>query len=55
MKDTNQLLQYTGYIFDLDGTIYLSNRLLGQADQVIDKLTRLGKKVLFLTNKPIET
>lgn len=55
MNYKEQILQYQGYIFDLDGTIYLSNRLLGQADQVIYKLNQLEKKILFLTNKPIES
>jgi arabinose operon protein AraL len=49
------LLNYQGYIFDLDGTIYLSNRLLGCADRVIAYLQKLGKQVVFLTNKPIES
>lgn len=55
MNSNKKFLQYKGYIFDLDGTIYLSNRLLGQADQVIAELNKLGKKILFLTNKPIES
>ena len=28
MKDKSSLLKYQGYIFDLDGTIYLSYHLL---------------------------
>ncbi|NLM69201.1 MAG: HAD family hydrolase, partial [Firmicutes bacterium] len=40
------LLNYQGYIFDLDGTIYLSNRLLGCADRVIAYLQKLGKQVV---------
>ncbi len=49
------LMDYSGYIFDLDGTIYLSNRLLAQADQVIAMLKRRNKKIVFLSNKPIES
>lgn len=55
MKHKSSLLKYQGYIFDLDGTIYLSNRLLAKADQVIEFLEALGKKVIFLSNKPIES
>lgn len=55
MKEQIQLLKYKGYIFDLDGTIYLSNRMLAKADQVIAYLKDLGKKVIFLSNKPIES
>lgn len=55
MRYKSRLLKYQGYIFDLDGTIYLSNRLLAKADQVIEYLEKLGKKVVFLSNKPIES
>lgn len=46
---------YTGYIFDLDGTIYLGEELIAGAAEVIDYLHSNGKKVLFLTNKTIES
>ncbi len=46
---------YDGYIFDLDGTIYLGERLLPGADRVISELRAAGKGVMFLSNKPIET
>lgn len=46
---------YDGYIFDLDGTIYLSNSLIDGAAEVIQYLRAKGKKVLFLTNKTIES
>ncbi|NLK07474.1 MAG: HAD-IIA family hydrolase [Firmicutes bacterium] len=46
---------YDGYIFDLDGTIYLGDRLLPGAQQVIEGLREAGKQILFLSNKPIET
>ncbi len=55
MVEGNSLLKYQGYIFDLDGTIYLSNRLLARADGVIRFLQNKDKKVAFLTNKPIES
>ncbi|MCM3720089.1 HAD-IIA family hydrolase [Fictibacillus phosphorivorans] len=44
-----------GYIFDLDGTIYLGNQLVKEADNVIKNLQKEGKQILFLTNKTIET
>ena len=55
MADKETLLAYDGYIFDLDGTVYLSNRMLANADQVIRHLRQRGKKTLFLSNKPIES
>ncbi len=43
---------YEGYIFDLDGTIYLGDALLPGAERLIPKLRELGKKVVFLSNNP---
>ena len=43
---------YEGYIFDLDGTIYLGDELLPGAKRLILKLRELGKKVVFLSNNP---
>jgi len=46
---------FKGFIFDLDGTVYLSDRLIPGADRVIRLLRESGKKVVFLSNKPIQT
>ena len=43
---------YEGYVFDLDGTIYLGDDLLPGAKRLIEKLRDLGKKVVFLSNNP---
>ncbi len=44
---------YEGYVFDLDGTIYLGDELLPGAKRLILALRdRLGKKVAFLSNNP---
>ncbi len=43
---------YEGYIFDLDGTIYLGDELLPGAERLILKLRELGKRVIFLSNNP---
>ena len=43
---------YEGYIFDLDGTIYLGDELLPGAKRLIEELRELGKKVAFLSNNP---
>ncbi len=43
---------YEGYVFDLDGTIYLGDELLPGAKRLIEKLRELGKKVVFLSNNP---
>jgi HAD superfamily hydrolase (TIGR01457 family) len=44
-----------GFIFDLDGTIYLSERLVPGADRVIRLLRETGRKVCFLSNKALQT
>lgn len=43
---------YRGYIFDLDGTVYLGDALLPGVAQVIEAVRRLGGRVLFLSNNP---
>jgi len=48
-------LQYVGYIFDLDGTIYLSERLIPGAREVIEKRRVSSKKIVFLSNKLLQT
>jgi len=47
------LKQYQGYLFDLDGTIYLGDELIPGADRTVAKLRERGARVLFLSNKPI--
>ena len=42
-----------GYIFDLDGTIYLGDKLIDGALETYDYLISNGHKVVFVTNKPI--
>ncbi|GAB2537687.1 HAD-IIA family hydrolase [Gracilibacillus alcaliphilus] len=44
-----------GFIFDLDGTIYVGDRPVEGAKETIQYLRNNGDKVIFLTNKPIST
>lgn len=46
---------YKGYLFDLDGTIYLGDELLPGAKRLIEKLRELEKRVVFLSNNPTES
>jgi HAD superfamily hydrolase (TIGR01457 family) len=46
---------FKGFIFDLDGTVYLSDQLIPGADRVIRLIRESGRKVVFLSNKPIQT
>lgn len=46
---------YDGFIFDLDGTIYRGERLVPGADRVVAALREAGRRVVFLSNKPLES
>lgn len=46
---------YEAYIFDLDGTVYLGDSIIEGALEVVLSLAQQGKKLLFLTNKTIES
>ena len=43
---------YDGYLFDLDGTVYLGNELLPGSYELVTTLRELGRPTLFLTNNP---
>jgi NagD protein len=45
---------FDGFIFDLDGTVYLGERALPGAVETITELRRQSKRVLFVSNKPLE-
>jgi len=45
---------YPGYVFDLDGTIYLGDELLPGAGETVAALRAAGSRIAFLTNKPLE-
>ena len=47
-------MNFQGYIFDLDGTIYLGDTLLPKAEETVLKLREEKRRVLFLSNKPID-
>lgn len=43
-----------GFVFDLDGTVYLGERALPGAVDTITHLRQRGKRILFVTNKPLQ-
>jgi NagD protein len=53
MKKPDRL--FDAYIFDLDGTVYLGDRLLPAAGETITALRLQGKRTLFLSNNPTRT
>ncbi len=48
------LPRFDGYVFDLDGTVYLDGQALPGAVEVISRLRGDGARVIFATNKPLE-
>ncbi len=46
--------QFAGYIFDLDGTLYLGDHVIPGAPETLADLRRRGARIAFLSNKPIE-
>jgi NagD protein len=47
--------KYKGFIFDLDGTVYRGEEIIPGADETVLALRKAGKKVAFLSNKPLYT
>jgi hypothetical protein len=43
---------YAGYVFDLDGTIYLGCELLPGAGRLVQALRDMERKVVFVSNNP---
>jgi HAD superfamily hydrolase (TIGR01450 family) len=48
-------LPHRGWLFDLDGTVYLGEALVPGAAETIGALRADGRRVAFLSNKPLET
>jgi HAD superfamily hydrolase (TIGR01450 family) len=48
-------LPHRGWLFDLDGTVYRGDKLIPGADATIAALRAAGRRVAFLSNKPLET
>jgi arabinose operon protein AraL len=46
---------FDGYIFDLDGTVYRGDHVIDGAAEAIATVRRRGARVLFVSNKPLET
>jgi arabinose operon protein AraL len=48
-------LPHHGWLFDLDGTVYLGEALVPGAAETIAALRAAGRRVAFLSNKPLST
>jgi NagD protein len=49
------LLPHRGWLFDLDGTVYLGEAVIPGAAETIAALRAAGRRVAFLSNKPLYT
>jgi arabinose operon protein AraL len=49
------VLPHRGWLFDLDGTVYLGEALIPGARETIAALRTDGRRVAFLSNKPLYT
>ncbi|MGK2849457.1 MAG: HAD-IIA family hydrolase [Candidatus Limnocylindrales bacterium] len=45
---------FGGYVFDLDGTLYLGSQVLPGAAETVAAIRDHGARLAFLTNKPLE-
>ncbi|HLR78982.1 MAG TPA: HAD-IIA family hydrolase [Bacillota bacterium] len=46
---------FDAYCFDLDGTVYVGDKLLPGVKETMQRLRTHNKKILFITNSPIRT
>jgi NagD protein len=54
-RQSQPIPTFDGYIFDLDGTVYLGEALLPGAGTAIARLRAGGRRVVFLSNNPTHT
>ncbi|GBE22958.1 arabinose operon protein AraL [bacterium BMS3Bbin01] len=46
--------RYEGFVFDLDGTVYMGDELLPGAREVLEAVRGADRRVVYVTNKPLE-
>jgi NagD protein len=53
MNTTRSPRDFSGYVFDLDGTLYLGEALIPGAAKAVQSLRDAGKRVAFMSNKAL--
>ncbi len=48
------MMDIDGFVFDLDGTVYLGEEAIPGAVELIAELRKRKKRILFVTNKPLQ-
>jgi arabinose operon protein AraL len=51
----NMKIAVDGFVFDLDGTVYLGEHALPGAIEALLTLRQRGKRIVFVSNKPVQT
>jgi arabinose operon protein AraL len=51
----NMKIVVDGFVFDLDGTVYLGEHALPGAIEALLALRQRGKRIVFVSNKPVQT
>jgi phosphoglycolate/pyridoxal phosphate phosphatase family enzyme len=54
-RNTRPTRIFPGTVLDLDGTVYLGDALLPGARRTVETLRGMGSRVVFLSNKPLQT
>ena len=51
MNNLEQTLKKVKYfLLDMDGTVYLGDKVIGETDKTLDKIRQSGRKIIYLTN-----
>lgn len=50
MKKVEELNKIKLFLFDMDGTLYIGNRIFDFTEQLLESIKSAGKKYLFITN-----
>lgn len=47
---TEKLKKIKYFLLDMDGTVYLGDKLIGKMNETLDLIRKSGKKIIYLTN-----
>ena len=53
LKEALRNVKY--FLLDMDGTVYLGDKLIGEMDKTLDSVRKSGRKIIYLTNNSSKT
>ena len=53
LRDTLKKVKY--FLLDMDGTVYLGDKIIGGMNVTLDKVRQSGRKIVYLTNNSSRT